>query len=225
MKTARWATAKERKYQRLYREKNREAIAEYQKRYRQENREAIAKQLHEYYEQHREAKAEQNRRHYEKDRKAAAERTRKWREKNPEAYREWREKHREVLTETVRRFRKKNPGAGAEAAQRWRNKNPEAVRSFNRNRKALKKGAEGKYTAVDIKVIWKRQRHKCAVPNCPYPIASSGKHIYHVDHVVALINGGSNSPSNLQILCATHNLQKKDKDELKWANSHGLLFV
>lgn len=112
-----------------------------------------------------------------------------------------------------------------ERAKKDRDKHPDRVANCNRRARAARAKAEGSHTVEDIKVIWKRQKHKCAVKGCTYAIAASGKNRYHIDHVKALINGGSDSPDNLQILCRRHNLQKKDKDEYLWAQTvHGTLF-
>lgn len=87
----------------------------------------------------------------------------------------------------------------------------------SRRRRAKANNAEGMHTAADVKEIWDRQKHKCAVPCCQYPIASKGQNKYHVDHICALVRGGTNWPSNLQCLCAHHNSSKNAKDEYEWA--------
>ena len=45
----------------------------------------------------------------------------------------------------------------------------------------------------------------CQVPGC---LAEEN---FHIDHIVPRSNGGSNKLSNLQLLCARHNLQKNNR--------------
>jgi hypothetical protein len=95
-----------------------------------------------------------------------------------------------------------------------------------RNNKSRRKGAEGSHTKADIEILWKKQNGKCAVPTCSYPISESGEYRYHVDHIKPIRLGGSNNADNLQILCATHNLEKHGKDEYRWAQETlGVLFI
>lgn len=101
----------------------------------------------------------------------------------------------------------------------WRSNHPQNAHQ----RRVLHRGT-GVFTKVDLDVIWKRQKKKCAVSGCQFAIAASGKNKYHIDHIRAICNGGGNEPENIQILCATHNLQKSKQDEYLWANEHGLLF-
>jgi 5-methylcytosine-specific restriction endonuclease McrA len=41
----------------------------------------------------------------------------------------------------------------------------------------------------------------CQIPGC-------GRTAHHVDHIQPVLFGGTDDPSNLQALCAEHNLQK-----------------
>jgi hypothetical protein len=110
------------------------------------------------------------------------------------------------------------------AKARWRIANADKLATYFRNRNAKLKGSGGSHSLEDIADIWDRQGEKCAISDCNFPIASSGKNKYHVDHVKAVANGGSNDKSNLQILCGVHNRQKRDRDEYEWAQEYGLLF-
>jgi 5-methylcytosine-specific restriction endonuclease McrA len=103
------------------------------------------------------------------------------------------------------------------AASVWQKNNPDKVRTINRNSKARRKKAEGRHTAQDIANIYQLQRGKCAICKS----ALNGK--YHVDHIVALKNGGSNWPRNLQCLCPPCNLRKSDKHPVVFAQERGLL--
>lgn len=95
----------------------------------------------------------------------------------------------------------------------------------SRKARARKSGAAGRHTSADVDAIWNRQKRRCAIIGCQELIAKDGVNKYHVDHIIALINGGSNGPDNLQILCKKHNMEKHTTDDIEWANRHGLLFV
>lgn len=86
-----------------------------------------------------------------------------------------------------------------------------------RNRRALKRAAEGKHTAAEIEALYQRQRAKCA--NC----LTSLKPCYHVDHIIPLARGGSNWISNIQLLCPTCNISKSALDPIVWAQREGRL--
>jgi len=72
-------------------------------------------------------------------------------------------------------------------------------------RRSRERNAEGSHTSQDIKQIYARQNGKCA--HCEKEL----NFVFHVDHIIPLSKGGSNYPSNLQILCATCNLRKAAK--------------
>lgn len=99
----------------------------------------------------------------------------------------------------------------------WSKANPEKIATNERNRRSRKRNAPGKHTAIDIIDLLKLQKSKCAV--CTISIKKG----YHVDHVVALVNGGSNDKYNLQLLCAKCNLSKSDKDPIEFMQQIGFL--
>ena len=113
-------------------------------------------------------------------------------------------------------WNKKNKDKVKINSKRWRDSNPEAVRANCHNRRAKKRNA-GSHTASDIANIRKMQKGKCAY--CRIRLA--GK--YHVDHIIALVNGGSNYRSNLQVLCQPCNQTKHAKDPIVFAQSLGML--
>lgn len=93
----------------------------------------------------------------------------------------------------------------------WREQNPEKVRSYGNNRRARERCCEGHHSGDDIAFINQSQGFVCV-----YCGASTADD-YHVDHIIPLSRGGSNWPSNIQILCARCNLSKGPKTHDEFA--------
>lgn len=113
--------------------------------------------------------------------------------------------------------RARHPEKVKARAAAWDKANPEKVRARNRNRRARRKAAEGNHTKEDVLRIYDAQKGKCAC--CKGKVGNS----YHVDHIQPLSKGGSNWPSNLQILCPTCNGSKHNKDPIDHMRSLGML--
>jgi len=105
----------------------------------------------------------------------------------------------------------------ARRLREWRTNNPEANRAALARRRSRKRNAGGEYTAGDIVKLFDLQQGKCTVCRCRLPKG------YHVDHVQPLSKGGTNDPSNLQILCAPCNLTKNARDPVEFMQSRGFL--
>lgn len=114
-------------------------------------------------------------------------------------------------------FRDRINASNREAKREWKRNNPEIVQEHSRNRRARVVGAEGSHTADDINDIHARQKYKCA--ECG--VSTMKKK--HIDHIMPLALGGSNWPSNLQILCPFCNDSKGAKHPIEWAARKGRL--
>lgn len=101
----------------------------------------------------------------------------------------------------------------------WAKANPEKRRAKERAREARERGAEGTHTWSDIEALKDKQNGRCAHPGCRARLANG----FHVDHVVPIALGGSNWPTNLQLLCPPHNQAKGARDPIDWARQNGLL--
>jgi len=156
---------------------------------------------------------------------------RRWRALNPEREREsrirslraWAEREPERKKELARKWNAANSPANVARARKWKEANPERAREINlvadQNRRSRLMGAEGSHTTEDVeKILW-RQKFKCAECGCNIRAAGSR----HVDHIVPISKGGSNWPSNLQLLCVACNLRKSAKDPLDFARERGRL--
>lgn len=139
-----------------------------------------------------------------------SDRKRKYQKENAEKISERKRKH---YAENIDRIRATQRG--------YHKKNPEKCAAYSRNRKARKRNSEGSHTAADVRSIFESQRGLCA--NCKTKLFKSGKQKFHVDHVMPLVLGGSNWPTNLQCLCPTCNLSKGAKHPDEWAKENGRL--
>jgi 5-methylcytosine-specific restriction endonuclease McrA len=149
---------------------------------------------------------------------------RAWRGENRDRHlandRAWREANRETINAQrrerydsdpdkfrakVKRWRKRYPEKARDRFRVWCKANPDKTRVRHRNRRARKRNAEGRHAAEDIARIRVAQNDLCVF--CEIELHGKG----HVDHKIPLARGGSNWPSNLQILCGSCNLSKGAK--------------
>ena len=162
-----------------------------------------------------------DRAHYAAKRDAILERHRLHRINNPEKYRARAKaqyvKRRPYNIAYSRKRYLENPERMRQERRAWAKANPDKVRAQWQRRRARKFKAEGRYSADDIRRILKLQKYRCAY--CPRSLRKA----YHVDHIIALANGGSNWPSNLQCLCPTCNIRKSSKDPIDFARATGRL--
>lgn len=184
----------------------------------------------------KQSKAGYHKEYYEKNKDEILARDAAWRAENPDAAKQIQkrsyEKHREKRRAKARDkyaedptydkeravgYRRSNRKKLAEQSKQWRKDNPELVRTYDRNKKIKRRGAEGRHTQADVASVMERQKFKCA--ECSASVRNS----YHVDHIMPLSKGGTNWPSNLQILCPACNMEKHATDPIEWARRKGRL--
>lgn len=103
----------------------------------------------------------------------------------------------------------------AEAA--WKRSNAERVRAHNAERRAIKRATGGKLSPDIVQRLYRLQQGKC--PCCGKPLGKD----FHLDHVVPLIEGGTHTDDNVQLLRAKCNLQKNRKHPIDFMQSRGFL--
>ena len=200
---------------RRYRENNPDKVKASQRKYREDNREYLREQSREYRINNIEKVRKSDRRYRAENIHKLREADREYYKKNSDvikAYqKEYAKDNPEKISRRGREYRAKNKAKLAQYFRRYREKYPERKAAYRRNRRARKKNAEGSHTPDDILHILELQDHKCNY--CITRVRDS----YHVDHIIALMNGGTNWPSNLQILCPSCNLSKGAKCPVEFA--------
>lgn len=192
--------------------------------------EAAAKRkayMAEYYAFHREKLKARSKQRYDtvrdtpEYREGAKARNVKWAAANSDKVRakmtKWRDANRDVAREATRKWRAKHPDRALAAVNRWAAENPERVKANKANRRTRELSAEGVFTASDVKALFTRQRGRCVY--CRVSIKDG----YHVDHIIALVKGGTNWPKNLQLTCPTCNMRKHAKHPVDFAREVGML--
>lgn len=130
--------------------------------------------------------------------------------RDPDAFREYRRSY-------YQRNRERRQALMRASEKRNIEKHRARVNAKKRNRNAMKARAGGTHSPSDIKALFVAQNGKCAY--CRTRISRG----YHVDHIQPISRGGSNWPSNLQLLCKDCNLRKAAKDPVAFAQELGRL--
>lgn len=144
-----------------------------------------------------------SRAYYAKNREKCREKNRKWVAKNSDYERERQAKYRIANPEIVK---------AAQAA--WMKRNLLRMRLHGAKRRAKTRVSlsEG---LVDR--LFELQKGRCTC--CGMPLEDK----FHIDHIVPLARGGKHEDKNIQLLRAKCNMQKKDRDPIKFMQARGFL--
>ena len=88
----------------------------------------------------------------------------------------------------------------------WEKRNRDYRRTVDHQRR----NAEGKFTRDDMQKMFSEQCGRCK--SCDADISSG----YEIDHIMPISKGGTNWPSNLQLLCKPCNRSKGSKHPADW---------
>ena len=170
------------------------------------NREAIKKQVYEYRAANSEKVKAAAARYVADNKEIVAERNRLYSARNSE-------KKKQAAAE----WRRLNPERAKSAIAAWYAANPDAMKIKKHNRRA-RMLAGGKLSRGIGQRLLSLQRGMCAACRCN--LSESGRHL---DHVMPLAKGGSNTDDNVQLLCPPCNLDKNAKHPIDWAQENGRL--
>lgn len=115
---------------------------------------------------------------------------------------EYRVRNKSKIQEKKKRDYLRDPQKIIDRSIEWSKANPEIHKSYFHNTRAKKKGIQGRLSRDIITTLLVTQSGNCAACNLPLTVP------YHVDHIVALSNGGLNIDSNIQLLHPLCNARK-----------------
>lgn len=128
--------------------------------------------------------------------------------------REWRKNNPEKSKSYGKAWREKNPEKSAEIKARWIRENKDRKRILTMNRR--RKLSSGELSKTIVQTLKAKQKGKCAA--CKSDLID-----FHVDHVMPIALGGSNTNDNVQLLCKKCNLTKSYRHPIDFMQSLGYL--
>jgi len=192
------------KRKRHYYEKNKQRIIEKVRQWRKGNPERVNETARLRYEANPEVWKRAGLKYRDANREKINEWERQKRKANPERYRKitrrYYEANRDKISEQGRQYRKANPEKVKEANRRWEQANPDRVRENGQRRRARLLGSTGTFTEAQFQALCAHYGNICLCCGEPKELTR--------DHVVPLVNGGSNDISNIQPLCQSCNSSK-----------------
>lgn len=143
----------------------------------------------------------------------------KWRDANLEkviaAAVKWRAANRDKVIASCAKWRAANREKAKAYYVAWYAANPNSSRIKYQNRRVRKIGKLSKGLAGKL---FKLQRGKCAC-GCKQPLGTD----YHLDHIMPLALGGTNTDDNIQLLRASCNHKKHAKHPIDFMQQRGFL--
>jgi hypothetical protein len=125
--------------------------------------------------------------------------------------------HKEEVKARSLAWRKANPEKYRAYVAAWSKANSDRRRLHQSNRRARVRANGGEFSKNLIKKLWALQKGRCAC--CGKPLGNR----YHVDHIVPIFLGGTNTDDNAQLLRDLCNLQKATKHPVDFMQSRGFL--
>lgn len=132
----------------------------------------------------------------------AAARSAAWRAANPDKTRAYTVANPDRMKANYAAYAAANPDNNKERQAAFRKANPEVVRITNQNQRARRRASGGKLSKDLAAKLFEDQRGLCAC--CKDPLGED----FHLDHVLPLALGGTNTDDNMQLLRKRCNLQK-----------------
>lgn len=192
-----------------------------QKVYNKDNAEAIASCKKSIYDANPEEKRARNKLYYQENSEVIKVRARKHRcdnyEQTIERQRAYYQKNKELLNSKKRLYRQENKEHVKNIEREWREINKDKVREMKRRYKHKRRSAEGSLTMGIADRLYAIQKGKCVC--CGVSIKDG----YHMDHIMPLALGGTNTDNNIQLLSPSCNNKKSAKHPIDYMQSKGFL--
>lgn len=159
--------------------------------------------------------------HYQTHKEQITKRQNQYREAHKEEDVQYRQKNKAKIAEYKAQYAKEHATQIAEYKAQYRQTETGRLlrRSANHRRRAREKASSNSFTAQQFQEQIKRQKNKCYYCG---KRPKKGKQ-WHVEHVIPLSRGGSNTIDNIVASCPTCNLSKGNKLPHEWAKGGKLL--
>ena len=140
-----------------------------------------------------------------------------WRTANPERVRAAKLAWAKANPDSYVTYYKNNKDRLKALRAAWRDANRDKTQEYRSNRRARKSALGGVLSRGLSEKLFLLQKGKC--PCCGLALGSD----YHLDHIVPLALGGTNTDENMQLLRAICNLRKNAKHPVDYMQSRGFL--
>lgn len=196
-------------------------VAAKQVKYNKLNAKTIAKHKKVIYDANTEKNRARNKLYYQENSEVIKVRARKHRcdnyEQTIERQRTYYQKNKELLNSKKRLYRQENKDHVKNIEREWREINKDKVREMKRRYKHKRRSAEGSLTMGIADRLYAIQKGKCVC--CGVSIKDG----YHMDHIMPLALGGTNTDNNIQLLSPSCNNKKSAKHPIDYMQSKGFL--
>jgi hypothetical protein len=191
---------------RKWQDKNKEKVVASRKAHYKNNKEKLREVSRKYREQNPDKTWEHNKKYYEQNKEREKLRAKIYRQQNPDK-----------VKEIQRSYILRNKEKVKQARLKYKKENPEIYKIINQNRRARKLASNGRLSSGLAQKLYALQNGKCAC--CKKPLGAN----YHMDHIMPLVLGGSNTDDNIQLLRAQCNNQKYSKHPVDFMQERGYL--
>jgi CRISPR/Cas system Type II protein with McrA/HNH and RuvC-like nuclease domain len=137
--------------------------------------------------------------------------------KNKDALRARRVANPEKMRAARKAYRERHKERSDAQRDSWKARNPQRQKLYKQNRRARKQNADGSLSPGLKEKLFALQKGKCAC--CGEPLGAR----YHMDHIMPLALGGTNTDDNIQLLRGRCNQQKHIKHPIDYMQEKGLL--
>lgn len=185
-----------REYSKARYHKNPSLYAELSKKWRAENKEFDKERKRKWAKENPDKVSEISKRTQKKNIKKILEYLKVWRKENPEK-----------VIEYGKRTRSKNKEKHLRITSIWRKENKKNT-EYSNNRRALRMGNGGKFSAKEWEFLKNKYDYKCLCCGRKEPEIK-----LTIDHVIPLVRGGLHSIENIQPLCLSCNSKKGARHE------------